>query len=68
MMTPIITTRDTGCIPASQEWCAHFDGDEETGIYGRGASAEEAVADLLGMHPEYSARMLTARTAETEGV
>jgi len=32
----------------SHDWCAYFDGEEELGDYGYGATEAEAVADLLG--------------------
>lgn len=34
------------------DWCAYWDGDEERGHYGYGATADDAVADLLENFPE----------------
>lgn len=36
----------------SMDWCAHYDGEEERGEYGEGATKEAAVADLLANWPE----------------
>lgn len=44
----IITTHVYPPIPIRRfDWCAYFDGDEEAGPRGWGATAEEAEADLL---------------------
>ena len=34
----------------SFDWCAHFDGDEESGVYGYGATEAEAIADFVENH------------------
>lgn len=31
----------------SSDWCAHFDGEEEAGGYGYGATRKEAIADFM---------------------
>ena len=34
------------------DWVAHFDGDEEAGEYGYGATKQEAVNDLISTYGE----------------
>jgi len=48
-MTPRITTSHV-CPPIpvrTSDWCASFDGREEDGPYGCGATEAEAITDLL---------------------
>lgn len=43
----IVTTCIFPPIPDRRnDWCAHYDGDEESGQYGYGATEAEAVADF----------------------
>ena len=45
----IVTHNICPPIPTrGHDWCAYFDGEEELGDYGYGATEAEAVADLLG--------------------
>ena len=34
------------------DWAAYYDGDEEAGRYGYGATEEEAIADFIENHQE----------------
>ena len=44
----IVTTHDYPPIPIrTRDWCAYFDGEEEAGNYGYGATREEAIADFV---------------------
>lgn len=48
MVRKIVTSRINPPIPIrDHDWCAYFDGDEESGCYGYGATEQEAIADLL---------------------
>ena len=44
----IVTSPTHSPLPVRQhDWCAHFDGEEEAGGYGYGATEAEAVAEFL---------------------
>jgi hypothetical protein len=44
----VVTSYVCPPIPTrSHDWCAHFDGEEEAGGYGYGATEAEAIADFL---------------------
>jgi hypothetical protein len=46
-MSKIITTHICPPIPyRDHDWCAYYDGQEETGDYGYGATEQAAIADL----------------------
>lgn len=50
MTKKIITSHTCPPIPLSCfDWCAHYEGDEELGGYGWGATEQEAIDDLLDM-------------------
>ena len=43
----IVTTHNYPPIPnRSHDWCAFYDGDEESGCYGYGATEAEAIQDF----------------------
>lgn len=47
MNRKIVTSNPFPPIPIRQfDWCAYYDGDEETGRYGYGATEAEAIADF----------------------
>lgn len=47
-MKKIVTTNVFPPIPVRTfDWCAHFDGEEENGHYGYGATEAEAIADFV---------------------
>lgn len=47
-MRKIVTSHVFPPIPTRQfDWCAFYDGDEESGNYGYGATEAEAVKDFL---------------------
>lgn len=49
----IVTSHQRPPIPTNKmDWCALFDGQEESGPYGYGATELDAVNDLLTSHPE----------------
>jgi hypothetical protein len=49
----IVTTFVHPPIPIrSMDWCAYYDGEEERGHYGEGATEEAAIADLLANWPD----------------
>jgi len=49
-MRKIVTVHITPPIPyRSYDWCAFFDGEEERGGYGYGATEKEAVADFVAL-------------------
>ena len=44
----IVTSYLNPPIPTRQfDWCAHFDGEEEAGGYGYGATEAEAIQDFV---------------------
>ena len=48
MTRKIVTSYINPPIPIrSNDWCAHYDGEEEAGFYGWGATEAEAVADFI---------------------
>lgn len=48
----IVTTNTYPPIPIrSCDWCAYFDGDEESGRCGWGETEQDAIDDLLSNHP-----------------
>lgn len=48
MTRKIITKHDYPPIPfRGFDWCAYYDGEEEAGGYGWGATEEEAIADFI---------------------
>lgn len=49
----IVTVHVYPPIPLrTMDWCAYYDGTEETGHYGWGATEFEAVADLRANYPD----------------
>ncbi len=47
-MRKIVTSPTHSPLPVRQhDWCAHFDGEEEAGNYGYGATEAEAIADFI---------------------
>lgn len=52
-MRKIITYCACPPIPVRQyDWLAYYDGDEEAGQYGSGATEEEAIADFIENYQE----------------
>jgi hypothetical protein len=52
-MRKIVTSPTHSPLPyRSMDFCAHFDGEEEAGGYGYGATPEEAVADFIDNHAD----------------
>lgn len=48
MSRRIVTSQTHSPLPyRSVDWCAHYDGEEEAGNYGYGATEEEAIADFI---------------------
>lgn len=48
----IITVNEYPPIPIrTHDWCAYWDGDEELGQYGHGATEKEAINALLAEYP-----------------
>lgn len=44
----IITSHEYPPIPVrTMDWCAYYDGREEDGKYGWGATEEDAISDLV---------------------
>lgn len=53
MPRKIVTTHVNPPIPwRDHDWCAYFDGDEDTGNYGYGETRLEAIAELLALHDD----------------
>lgn len=49
----IVTTHVYPPIPVRTfDWCAHYDGDEESGQYGYGATEKAAIADFVANYQE----------------
>lgn len=49
----IVTSYVNPPIPTRQfDWCAHFEGEEEAGGYGYGATEAEAIQDFIGNRDE----------------
>lgn len=47
-MRKIVTHNSFPPIPTNKfDWCAFYDGEEEAGNYGYGATEEEAIADFI---------------------
>jgi hypothetical protein len=52
-MKPIVTSHIYPPIPIRDyDWCAYFDGEEETGNYGYGRTESEAKQNLLDNYGE----------------
>ena len=52
-MRKIVTSHVYPPIPVrTSDWCAHYDGEEEAGNYGWGATEEEAIADFIENYAE----------------
>ena len=52
-MPRIVTTHVYPPIPVRVfDWCAHYEGEEEDGVYGWGRTEAEAVADLIEIHED----------------
>jgi len=52
-MRKIVTSYVSPPIPTRCcDWCAHYDGEEEDGNYGWGATEDEAVRDFLDNYAE----------------
>lgn len=48
----IVTSHVRPPIPIRQfDWCAFYDGEEEEGNYGYGATEQEAIRDLIASYP-----------------
>jgi hypothetical protein len=48
MMRKIVTSSTHSPLPTRiNDWCAHYDGEEEAGNYGYGATPEAAIADFI---------------------
>lgn len=55
----IVTSHQRPPIPTNKmDWCALFDGQEESGPYGYGATELDAVNDLLTSWPDHVQDML----------
>jgi len=53
MPREIVTKFDYPPIPVRQfDWIAHYDGEEEAGGYGYGATEQEAIADFVENHQD----------------
>lgn len=53
MTRKIITSNVCPPIPyRGMDWCAFYDGTEETGNYGYGETEAEAIADLIANYGE----------------
>lgn len=49
----IVTSHVYPPIPVRDfDWCAHYDGEEEAGGYGYGATEAEAIRDFIENHKE----------------
>ncbi len=49
----IVTQHDYPPIPIrTMDWCAYYDGYEESGPYGHGRTESEAIADLIENYEE----------------
>lgn len=46
-MRKIVASRSTYSPGRSMDWTAHYDGEEEAGYYGYGATEEEAIQDFI---------------------
>lgn len=70
MSRKIVTSNICPPIPTRQfDWCAYFDGDEETGRCGHGPTEVEAVADLIENYAEErEGGLLNALTELTQEV
>lgn len=63
-MRKIVTTHVYPTIPVrTSDWCAHYEGEEEAGDYGWGATPEAAIADFI----ENCAEIHDERLAATLG-
>lgn len=52
-MRKIVTSPTHSPLPLrDHDWCAHYEGEEEAGGYGYGATPEEAVADFIEDHQD----------------
>jgi hypothetical protein len=52
-MRKIVTHHTYPAIPIRQyDWCAFYEGEEEAGDYGHGATEEEAIADFIENYAE----------------
>ncbi|KKB80815.1 hypothetical protein VW35_00985 [Devosia soli] len=59
----IVTSYVNPPIPTRQfDWCAHYDGDEEAGGYGYGATEVEAIQDFIDNRDEGDALSNSERT------
>ena len=68
MTRTIKTSHEYPPIPTrSMDWCAYFDGCEEDGRYGYGATEEEAIADFIETWAEeYEAEDAPRRERDAE--
>ena len=56
-MAKIVTVNEFPPIPVRHfDWCAYWDGEEETGDYGYGATEQEAIDELLREYPPCKAK------------
>lgn len=62
-MRKIVTKHICPPIPMRQyDWCAHYDGEEEAGDYGYGATEAEAIADFEEHHRADHDQRLAAKS------
>ncbi len=58
-MRKIVTSSTHSPLPyRCHDWCAHYEGEEEAGNYGYGATPEAAIADFIeNCQEEHDARL-----------
>lgn len=58
-MRKVVTSHVFPPIPdRSHDWCAYYEGQEEAGLYGYGATEAEAIEDfVVNCAPEHDARL-----------
>jgi hypothetical protein len=57
-MTPRIITSHMHADDPHHDWCAYYYGREEVGMYGYGATRDDAIADLLTKEKNDGKRMV----------
>jgi len=65
MTRKIVTHHDYPPIPIRDlDWSAHYEGEEEAGLYGHGATEEEAIADFIENWAEFHDERLDGPDAD----
>lgn len=66
-MRKIVTSYVCPPIPVRQfDWCAHYDGEEDAGGYGYGATEAEAIADFIENCAEDHDERLSRRSPQKQ--